>query len=495
MKGVLLSEDARAAHERSEPLSLEERDGRIEQQPDEWMRALCAIVRKWRDAGVAAEDIRLVAFCGQMQDLIPVDDSGRPVGPAILYSDGRAEAEAEELISRVGRERIADITANPFNGTQPLAKLLWMKRREPERYARVARAFISAKDYVVALLTGAAVTDPTSASTAGCMDMRSMDWSDELLAASETPRGLLPRIAWPGEVVGAVRDEAARLTGLAEGTPVLCGIGDAGATTLGAGVYSEDRSYIYLGTTGWTATVSRTCGSTALGAFNLAYFEPGAYVGIAPLLNAGNVYRWGASAFAGQPGAGRNSAGQDAAAEPDFEAFERLARQGLAEPNPLLFLPYLHGERYPVQDLAASGCLVGLKPSTTRSQMAAAVLEGTALAIRQVIETLSDRRAQGEIVVIGGGTRSPAWCGALADALQARIRTPARSEFLPAVAAGALGFPALSWGGASESMERHLARLEFLSYVPDEGKRTYYDEKFRTYEKLYPALASVWSEG
>jgi len=484
MKGVLLSEDARAAHERSVPLPLEERDGRVEQRPDEWMGALRAIVEQWRDDGVAAEDIRLVAFSGQMQDLIPVDGDGRPVGPAILYSDGRAEAEAEELVRRVGRERIADLTANPFNGTQPLAKLLWMKRREPERYARVARAFISAKDYVVAQLTGAAVTDPTSASTAGCMDIRSMDWSGELLAAAETPRGLLPRIAWPGEVVGAVRDDAARLTGLAAGTPVLCGIGDAGATTLGAGVYSEERSYIYLGTTGWAATMSRAWGSTALGAFNLAYFEPGAYVSIAPLLNAGNVYRWGASALAGQ----------DAAGEADYEAFERLAREGLAEPNSLLFLPYLHGERYPVQDLAASGCLVGLKPSTTRSQMAAAVLEGTALAIRQVIETLSARRPQGDIVVIGGGARSAAWCGVLADALQARIRTPARSEFLPAVAAGALGFPALGWGRASEGMERHLARLEFRTYAPDEGKRAYYDEKFRRYAKMYPAFASVWSE-
>lgn len=389
IKGVLVSKDAETTHEISFPLKVDERNGRFEQNPDDWLHSFFHIVQQWRTAGVPASEIRMISFSGQMQDTIPVDSGLRPVRPAILYSDGRAEKEAAEIIDTVGMKRIGEITANPFNGTLVLPKLQWLKNNEPENFMRITHVLISAKDYVIARLTGRSVTDPSSASTAGCMDIRTCDWSTELVENLGFERTLLPVIVRPGDIAGSLHEEAAQASGLAAGTPVLCGIGDAGAATLGAGVYSGNRTYIYLGTTGWVATASNQYGSTEDGVFNLAFYKPDLYITIAPVLNAGNAYQWAAETFgvAVETGSGAG-----------YATFDQLLKEGLSEQNQLLFLPYLNGERCPVQDMKASGCYVGIKANTTKGQMAAAVIEGVAMSIRQVMESLTKNRGSNEVI-------------------------------------------------------------------------------------------------
>jgi len=483
MKGILLSDDGlTVARESNVPLEVSERDGRIEQRPDDWLAAFRDIVGGWLASGVAAGDIRAVSFSGQLQDLIPLDAWLRPVGPAMLYSDGRASFEAADIMERAGADRVAAVTANPFNGTQPLAKLLWLKRHEPERYAEVAHVVISPKDFLIARLTGAVVTDPASASTAGAMDVAALAWSGELLAVADVPEALFPRIAMPGDVAGRVHDDGARLSGLAVGTPVLCGLGDAGAATLGAGVYSRDRSYLYLGTTGWAATASKACGYSPFGAFNLGYYRPGLYIQVAPILNAGNAHHWAASTF--------GVALEDG---PDFAAFEAMVERGLSDRQPqLAFLPYLNGERCPVQDMKASGSFVGIKPSTTREHLGAAVLEGVAMSLRQVTEALSGDRRPREVTVIGGGAKSRVWCQLLADVMNVPLKVPSRPEYLPAVAAGMLGAADGDVERLPALMDRFLAEKPHERYEPVPERRAYYEEKYALYLRLYPALAPLW---
>lgn len=482
VKGILVAEDGRMAHAATRPLEVLQSGDRAEQHPDDWAEAVFGILREWYEGGIASAEIALVSFCGQMQDTIPVDAALRPVRPAILYSDGRAGKEADAVLAAMGRKRMDEVTGNPFNGTLVFPKLLWLKEQEREVYDRTAHVLISAKDYVVARLTGRAATDWTSASTAGCMDLSRGEWDAAVIERFGIRRELFPALLAPGDTAGIVHEEGAAASGLLAGTPVLCGFGDAGASTLGAGVYAEGQAYLYLGTTGWAAAASEQRMSTETGAFNLGYYRPDLLIPIAPLLNVGNVHRWAVDTFGKEEGRDR------------YQAFDELAESGLTQENCLLFLPYLNGERCPVQDAAASGSFIGIRQSTTREEMAAAVLEGISLSIRQVLSILlSGREAPGAMTAIGGGTKSRVWCQLLANVLQTEIHVPEESPYLPALGAAIPGFLALPWGTDLQSVaDRLLGALPRQTYRPNPGKASYYQEKYEAFQQLYPTLQSLW---
>ena len=169
-------------------------------------------------------------------DLILLDDSLAPVCPAILYSDGRAGREASALEQTVGAKNFLQITGNHCDGSLPLPKLMWLRENRPELYARMAHVLISSKDYLNARLTGVCVGDVTACATAGAMDIRGACWSQTLLAAADVEEALFPALFRPGQKIGAVTARATQECGLAAGTAVFAGIGDAGATTLARGI-------------------------------------------------------------------------------------------------------------------------------------------------------------------------------------------------------------------------------------------------------------------
>ena len=482
VKGILVTKEGRIAYAANRPLQVLQSGEYIEQHPDDWTEAISSILAEWFQSGAAAGEIALVSLSGQMQDMIPLNDYLRPVRPAILYSDGRAGKEADDVLETVGAARIDEITGNPFNGTLVFPKLMWFKKHEPESYDRTKRIVISAKDYVAARLTGRAATDFTSAATAGCMNLHRGEWDGELIDRFGIRRDMFPDLLAPGDVVGTVHDEGARASGLLPGTPVLCGFGDAGASTLGAGVYAPGQAYLYLGTTGWAAAVSEHLISTETGAFNLGYYRSKLYIPIAPLLNVGNVHRWAAETF----GAG--------GADDVYQAFDQTVEKGLAKRNRLLFLPYLNGERCPVQDPSASGSFIGIRQDTTREEMAAAALEGISLSMRQVVDILVPTGDQsGGITAIGGGAKSRVWCQLIADVLQMTVHVPEESPYLPALGAAQPGFEQLGWDASLQAAaDRVIATLPRRSYFPDRQKREYYQGKYEAFQKLYPALKQLW---
>lgn len=480
VKGILVSETGEMAYPAERPLEVLQRESRIEQNPEDWSEAVFSILHEWYGQGVQAAEIALVSLCGQMQDLICVDATLRPVRRAILYSDGRAGEEAEEILNKMGRGFVDELTGNPFNGTLVLPKILWLKRHEPESYENTEKMLFSAKDIVAAKLTGRPATDFTTASTVGCMDLNQGTWSQELMDAFGIRPSLFPDILAPGEAAGTVHEQGAELSGLLPGTPVLCGFGDAGASTLGAGVHAPGQAYLYLGTTGWAAAASEQRISTVTGAFNLAFHRPGLFVPIAPLLNVGNVHRWAADTFA----------------DGDYGALDALAAEGLAKPNSLLFLPYLNGERCPVQDPGASGSFVGIRQHTGKAELAAAVLEGISFSLQLVLDLLLDGKdAAGGITAIGGGTRSAVWCQLLADLLQRDIAVPDESPYLPALGAAMAGFVKLGWEpDLPQASERLLGRLPRRIYYPNQDKAAVYREKYEKFKRLYPVLQRLWNE-
>ncbi|MDR2110121.1 MAG: hypothetical protein LBP32_02305, partial [Spirochaetaceae bacterium] len=215
VKGVLISDDRKPVFQDSLPIETYFPGDRAEQNPHDWYRAFLGVSRGIFRGGFKPEEIRGIIMSGQMQDFIPVDKQGEPVGNAVLYSDGRAGEEAAYLNSLLGEERIRRITGNAMDGSIPAAKLLWYRRHEAENYKKTALVLGSPKDYIILKLCGRAVGDITAASTFGLMDIRTKRWDTAFLEALAVPPGLLPELLSCGERAGTVSAAGADQSGFA----------------------------------------------------------------------------------------------------------------------------------------------------------------------------------------------------------------------------------------------------------------------------------------
>ena len=467
VKGTLVNEAGEAVLSRSVELSTLCHDGFQEQAPQDWWEAFCAISRQFTEA-VPPEDIQGIIMSGQMQDLIPLDADLNPVCPAILYSDGRAEAQATALETRVGSDYFLHTTGNRCDGSLPLPKLMWLKENRPELYARTAHILISSKDYLIVRLTGVCAGDVTACATAGAMDIRRKRWDEKLLSAAGVDAKLFPTLYHPHQQVGAVLPEAAAACGYRAGTAVFAGIGDAGATTLASGIREPGQYNINLGTSGRVAAVSDDILLTEAGVFNLAAAAEGCYINVVPFLNAGNVHKWISGVLGHKDGAA------------DYEAVSALLKNSVPGSHGVLFLPYLVGERFPVLDPEARGCFFGMTAETTAADMARACLEGVAFSLRQGLEQLPVPPAS--ISLIGGGGREAVWCQILADVLDHDITVLRDTEFRAAQALAAL---------ARQKAGSFALAEEGTVYHPRSKYQALYTDQYARYQKLYPALRGL----
>ncbi|KAB7785670.1 xylulokinase [Bifidobacterium cebidarum] len=469
LKGALVAEDGRIVASASRDLTLIIDGDKREQNPREWWQAFCAVSQSMfvqaQESAPAfdATQIAGIIFSGQMQDVIALDGQLKPVGNAILYSDGRADAEAEQLGNAYqgGASRFLNTVGNRLEGCLPLPKLMWLRDHEPDLFARVCHVLISSKDYLIAQLTGQCIGDIAACSTAGAMNICEGQWDTELCETAGINAAVLPELHKPQDSIGAVCPAAAALTGFAAGTPVYAGIGDAGATTFASGVAKPGQYNINIGTSGWIATVSPEPFVDKPGAANLAFgVEPG-FVNAVPFLNAGDVHKWVTGVFA---------AG-------DYGEAHQLIESSAPGANGVLCLPYLVGERFPVMNPAIRGAYVGITPDTTAADMARAALEGVAFSIRQGMASFDAEPVS--ISLIGGGARERAWCQIIADMLGHAIDVYANADILPAVALASLVFN-------QPNLAATIA--ETTTYVPDSATVHIYDRLYPHFTALYPAL-------
>lgn len=478
VKGVLVDESGAACSVKSVDIPTHFHGDFKEQDPEDWYQAFIRITRHFT-AQHSAGDISAIIMSGQMQDVIPVDRQLRPVENAILYSDGRAEAQAAALAETVGAGRMEAITGNHCDGSLPIPKLIWLREQQPDRFAQIHKVLISSKDYLTARLTGACVGDYTACSTAGGMDIHQKCWSDEILSAAGLERDIFPELHSSHSVVGYVHEQGAAACGLAAGTPVYAGVGDAGATTLASGIGSPGQYNINLGTSGWVATVSDDALRISGGVFNLAAMQAGSYINVVPFLNAGNVHKWIGGILAQQP---------DGAV--DYSALGELLAHSTPGSGGVLFLPYLVGERFPVLDPAVKGCYVGLNPTTGRAELARACLEGVAFSIRQGIELIGHPPCR--VTVIGGGAKETVWCQILADVIHHDVCVYKDAQDLPAMA---LASAVMLQQGTISSYGQFTDSLQSSDrcavYTPNPECTALYDDLFARYLKLYPAIHAL----
>ncbi len=455
--------------------------GWAEQDAGAYWDAFCRSTRDLLAAsGCNPRQIGVVSFSGQMMAALPVDHRGAPLRPSIIWADQRATAEAAELARRVSPDRIYALTGHRVSASYSAAKIMWIRRNEPDVYRHAAK-FLHAKDFVVGRLTGRMGTDYSDASGMNLLDIGALRWSDEMLAAAEISPALMPDLFESTAVVGKVTAEASAASGLAEGTPVAIGGGDGACATCGAGVVSESDAYICLGTSAWMATASRTpLFDPGQRTFTFCHFKRGLFFPCGSMQAAGGSLAWFMNAFPAQ-GNAESSEGPNR-----YEAANREASEVPAGCEGLLFLPYLMGERSPWWNSRARGSFVGLSMRHGRSHLLRAVMEGVALNMRIIANAFRELgREYGEIRILGGAARSALWRQIFADVLETPIATlnfMEEATSLGAAIAGGVGI------GIFPSIENAARVVRTVHRTEPDPLR------FPVYRGLYPAFKSAYTQ-
>ncbi len=394
--------------------------GWSEQDPDIWRAAMAGAVADLRAAAPKALDaVRAIGFSGQMHGAVALDRSDKPVRPAILHNDGRAHAEAVEL-ARDHPKLSGVVGVKPMPGfTGP--KLLWLSRREPERRRQID-CVLAPKDYLRLALCGERGTDASDAAGTWMLDEAARTWSTEALAACSAEPSWMPPLFEAPSPVGEVRHAAADEFGLPRAL-VVAGGGDAAVGALGLGAIAPGQAFISLGTaTQLIVTTDRYLKAPDKLVHSFAHALPGRWYAMAAMLNGA-----GALAFLGR------LLGET----PD--SLERWAADGYRGPGGLLFLPYLSGERTPLDDPYARGVLFGMTETTARADVARAVMEGVALTLADARDSLRAAGAAIErIGLIGGGAKSFLWTRMIAAATGFTVERMQGGEAGPAFGAARL---------------------------------------------------------
>ncbi len=464
-------------------------NGWAEQDPQDWWDAACETTRAvLAESGADPARVLGVGISGQMHGLVLLDETGAPLGRSLLWCDGRTGEECREITQAVGAQRLIDLTANPALTGFTAPKLLWVRKHRPEDYAR-ARHLLLPKDYVRFRLTGEIGGDYSDASGTSLLDITRRRWSDEVLAALDIPRALLPELSDSPAVAGRITEEAAARCGLRAGTPVVAGAGDNAAAAVGTGVVEEGKAFTTLGTSGVVFAHADSVRIDPQGRVHtFCAAVPGAYTVMSCTLAAGLSLKWLRDQFF--------SPERETAALLGKDPYVLMDQQAARIPigaDRLLFLPYLMGERSPLLDENARGVFFGLSAVHTRAHLLRAVLEGVVYSQRQCLDILREMKVAPEtMLACGGGGSSPLWRQMLADVFAMPVQTAASKEG-PALGAAILaGVGAGVWPSVPEAC-RQVIRVN-APELPDEGRAARYEPFYRLYKELYPALKPAFRQ-
>jgi xylulokinase len=426
-------------------------------------------------------DIAVVSFSGTMNGALAVDAGGVPLRSAILWADQRGIAEAQLLADRCGETQVYRTTGTRITPSCSAAKFLWIQRHQPAIYDRT-HLFLQVKDYAAFLLTGVYASDYSDASNTNLFDLEARAWAADLITTAGLDSAKLPTLFPSTAVIGGVTTEAAVLTGLLAGTPVVIGGGDGACATVGAGAVRPGDAYINIGSSAWLAvTTQRPLLDPEMRTFNLAHLEPELVMALGSMQAAGGAFDWLERLWHGEGAANLHEALNTQAA---------LVPPGAGG---LLFLPYLLGERSPYWNPQARGAFVGLTMTHGRPEMARAVLEGVALNLRLILDALQAQEIEIPAMrLIGGGARSPLWRQILADVLGLPILLPdllTEATSLGAAIAGGVGVGIFdSFAAADRFIHVHEAAR------PEAAAQAYYAELAPLFSAAYRGLEPIFGQ-
>jgi xylulokinase len=480
VKAILMNPAGDIETSTGAPLTLSTpQPGWAEQDPDAWWHACVTAVKDVLRSTPAAR-ITSIGISGQMHSSVFLDRDGTVIRPALLWCDGRTTAECQEITRRAGGEdALREWVRNPAMEGFTLPKVLWLRNKEPQAFARLATVLL-AKDYIRYRLTGVLATEPSDASGTLMFDPARLRWSEELLRAVDLPVSMLPDVGGSSSVLGRVSPDAARLTGIATGTPVVGGGADNACGAAGVGVIAPGEAVASWGTSGTVlAPTAEPLVDPALRAHTFCHVAPHTWYLIGVVLSAGGAFAWYKDQFA------RELVGDD-----QVRRLNEEAETAPAGADGVTFLPYLQGERTPHRDASARAAFLGLSLAHTRAHLSRAVVEGVCFALRDSLAILKELGlSPTHLLLTGGGARSPFVRRLQAEVFGLPVCTVNREEgpaygaaLLAAVGAGA--FTDLA-AAAKATLQR--APLE----RPDPQAHLDYQRHYDRYRASYRAARPV----
>jgi xylulokinase len=448
-----------------------------EQDPADWWNgAVKSVQMVLKETGVTGESIQGVGLTGQMHGLTLLDEHGSVLRPAILWNDQRTGAQCDEIRALLGKQRLIEITGNDALTGFTAPKVLWVKENEPDVFNKT-RHILLPKDYVRYRLTGNFAIDRADAAGTILLDIKTRDWSPAMLDALGIPAEWLPKTYEGPEITGVITEEAARLTGLKAGTPVIAGGGDQAAQAVGVGAVQPGIVALTLGTSGVVfATTDQPYIEPQGRLHAFCHSAPGRWHLMGVMLSAAGSLRWFRDTIA--PGT-------------DYDSLLAPAAEISPCSEGLLFLPYLTGERTPHPDPLARGAFVGLTIRHGLAHMTRAVLEGVAFGLRDSFELMKSAGLASihQVRVSGGGARSMLWRQILADVLNAELITVNTTEGAAYGAALLAGVGTGVWDSVDTACNATVKQTGGTQPIPENVAR--YEAGYAVYRKLYPALQQI----
>lgn len=465
LKGILINDRQEVLAEASAPLTVSRpQEGWSEQEPSHWIAAAETVLDRLAAQGLGA--VTGIGLSGHMHGATLLDGADNVLRPCILWNDTRAHAEAAALDSD---PRFRAVSGNIVFPGFTAPKLDWVRAHEPAIWAKVSKVLLP-KDYLRLWLIGDHVAEMSDAAGTSWLDTGRRDWSDELLAATGLARAQMPRLVEGSAVSGVLRDVLAQRWGMGR-VVVAGGGGDNAASGIGVGVVRAGEAFVSLGTSGVLFAANdgyQPDPATAVHTF--CHALPATWHQMGVILAATDALNW----------YGR-FVGQDA-------AHLTGGLGALQAPARTLFLPYLGGERTPLNDAAIRGAFLGLEHATDTAAGSRAVLEGVTFALRDCRDALAATGTRiDRLLAVGGGSRADYWLKAIATALDVPVDLPVAGDFGGAFGAARLGMMAATGAGAELATRPKIAR----SVDPDRRLTEAFDAGHARFRAAQSALRGL----
>ena len=446
-----------------------------EQDPNDWWKQTADGLREITSE---IKDIAAVSFSGQMHGLVALDEQDQILRRAMLWNDQRTGSQCDYLNNEIGRDKLLKHTANVALTGFTLPKLLWMREHEPECFSRIAKIMLP-KDYIAYKLSDQFATDESDASGTLLLDVRNRAWSPFMMDVAGLREAQLPKLYPSSGTIGTVTANAAKETGLSTSTIVVIGGGDQAVGAVGTGTVSGGMCSLSLGTSGVVFVAGdQFAVDKSPSAIHSFCHANGRYHMMGVTLGAAASTKWWI---------------EDVLGTGDYANEQSAIKLSDLGNNTVYYLPYLSGERTPINDPYARGAFVGMATYASRTDMTLAILEGVAYSLRDNLEAI---RKLGVSVtsarIIGGGAKSPLWCQIMANVLNLRV-DKINSDEGPAFGAAIL---AAVGAGTFSTVEEACAKLISItqSFEPDLEAVTRYDKHYPIYNKLYNDLADTFAK-
>ena len=446
--------------------------GWSEQNPQDWIRQSMEGIKELT-AQCDKSQIKGISFGGQMHGLVVLDEKDQIIRPAILWNDGRTGKQTDYLNQEIGKETLSRYTGNIAFAGFTAPKILWMREKEPENFARIGRIMLP-KDYLAFYLSGEFSTDYSDASGTLLLDVEHKCWSEEMMEICGVRESQLPKLYESWEPTGAIKPEIAEELGIPQDVKIIAGAGDNAAAAVGTGTVGEGQCNLSVGTSGTVFISSKNFGVDEHNALHSFAHADGNYHLMGCMLSAASCNKWWM---------------EEILRTKEYQVEQDGIRK-LGE-NPVFYLPYLMGERSPHNDPDARAAFVGMSMDTTREDMTQAMLEGVAFGLRDSMEAakstgLTPKRSK----ICGGGAKSPLWRKMIANVMNMKIDR-IESEEGPGYGAAIL---AAVGCGVFSSVEEAAGRLVKITDTEESDPQLAekYEEKYQKYRKLYPALKEFY---